>query len=785
MLLPLLLALSLPPTPQAAPEPRPVYDGRAGDLQVTIPRLDTSAVIDGNLDEPVWRRAALLTGFSQYRPVDGLPAVDSTQVLVWYAPHAIYFGIRAFEPHGRDAVRATLADRDAIDADDNIQILLDTYDDHRRALEFAVNPLGIQEDGVRTEGQYAGAAGGGNANGRFDGVVDLNPDFVWSSRGHLTPFGYEVEVRIPFKSLRYQSTASQTWGLQVVRQVMHSGYEDTWTPVVRANASFLIQSGSLVGLHDLERGLVMDIDPEATTKIEGAPRSTGYGYHGTPELGGTLHWGITNNLGLAATAHPDFSQVEADVAQVTVNQRFALFYPEKRPFFLDGLEQFDTPNRLIYTRQIVQPVAGAKLIGKVGSTNVAYLGAVDTRDPATGKNPVFNVLRVRRDLGASSTLGLVYTDRIEGSDYNRLGGADARVVWRKIWFSELQMVRSWTRDASGDVRQGTLWDATLADRTGRSYGNHFELKGFSPDFVAASGFVNRTNIVSGSAFNRFTWYGKPGALVEEFSTFLMVQPLWRYDDFWHGRAPLEGNYGDNLTATLRGGWSVNAGFSDNPVRFDTAAFAGYGVVRPGADTVPFPVPGGTHHLWLANAGFASPNRPLTVSASVSYGGAAIFEEAAEGRELGARLQLAWKPTQSLRTSLSWTHDRIVRSRDGSEFALANIPRLEVDVQLARPLFVRYIGQYVAQRQAALEDPRTGRPLALPGAVAGSYAPASALESNTFRNDILFSYKPSPGTVFFFGYGVLFTQPEAFSLSGPGLHRETDGFFLKLSYLWRL
>lgn len=326
MLFTLLLALQTPI------DSGHVFDGRAGEIHVTIPRRDARVVIDGRLDEPIWSEAALLTGFSQYTPVDGLPAADSTQVLIWYGPDAIYFGIRAFEPHG-NVVRATVADRDAIDADDNVQILLDTYNDHRRALEFAVNPLGIQEDGVRSEG-LAGAAGGGNAaTGRFDGVIDLNPDFVWESRGHVTPWGFEVEVRIPFKSIRYQSIDPQDWGLQIIRIVTHSGYEDTWTPVVRANASFLIQSGSLTNLRDLHRGLVMDVTPEFTTKVEGDSAPPRYLYKGTPEIGGTLHWGITSNLSLAATAHPDFSQVEADAAQVTVNQRFALFYPEKRPFF--------------------------------------------------------------------------------------------------------------------------------------------------------------------------------------------------------------------------------------------------------------------------------------------------------------------------------------------------------------------------------------------------------------------------------------------------------------------
>ena len=773
MLLPILLALQGP----QATDPRPVFAGRSGALTVAIPRLESQVTVDGELDEPVWSRAAVLTGFSQYTPVDGLPAADSTEVLVWYAPDAIYFGIRAYEPHG-NLVRATMADRDAIDADDNVQILLDTYHDHRRALEFAVNPLGVQEDGVRSEG-LAGAAGGGNAaTGRFDGVVDLNPDFIWESRGHVTPWGYQVEVRIPFKSIHYQSVDPQDWGLQVIRNVTHSGYQDTWTPVVRANASFLIQAGTIAGLRDLHRGLVMDVTPEFTTKVEGDSAAVGrYQYRGTPEIGGTLHWGLTSNLSLAATAHPDFSQVEADAAQVTVNQRFALFYPEKRPFFLDGLEQYDTPNQLIYTRQIVQPVAGAKLTGKAGETNLAYLGAVDAVDPATGKNPVYNVLRVGRDLGASSTAGLVYTDRVEGTDYNRVFGADARMIWLQRWFSQLQIAGSWTRDAGG-ARAGTLWDATLGDYTGRRYGNHFEFVGITPHFEAASGFVNRTGVVSARLFNRFTWYGKPGATMEQLQTYFMVSPLWRYDDFWHARGTIEGGYTSTWGLTLRGGWNLNAAISDNLQRFDSAAYAGYRVDR-GVDTVAFTIPHGLYNLFAANVGVTSPNRALQYSFNLQFGHSVIFAEAAEGKELSATASLAWKPTPSIRVSATWLHDRLLRERDGSEFALANIPRLEFDYQLNRSVFVRYIGQYVAQRQSALEDPRTGQPLLVDNAaVVGTL-------SNGFRSDFLLSYKPVPGTVFFLGYGTSLTEPTAFAFSTTNLRRLQDGFFLKASYLFRM
>ncbi len=759
---------------QSAGDPGPVYDGRARQLDVRLPRIDTTITIDGRLDEPVWQRAALLTGFSQYRPVDSRPAADSTEVLVWYAPDAIYFGVRAFESHG-NTVRATLADRDNIDRDDRIHILLDTYFDHRRALLFAVNPLGVQQDGVWSDGVDAGAAGGPSAGGRFDATIDLNPDFVYQSRGHLTPWGFEVEVRIPFKSLRYQSANPQDWGLQIERITQHSGYEDTWTPAVRANASFLIQSGKIVGLTDLHRGLVMEAAPEFTTRVEGRPLPAKYLYTGTPELGGNLRWGLTQNLNLNGTANPDFSQVEADVGQVTVNQRFALFYPEKRPFFLEGLEQFDTPNRLIYTRRITQPVAGAKLTGKAGDMNIAYLAAVDQTDEATGDHPVFNLLRLRRDLGASSTLGLAYTDRIEGDQYNRVLGSDVRVVWRKLWFSAVQLVGSWTLDGSG-ASTGKLWSVTLGDRTGRSYGNHYELQGVTRDFQAASGFVNRTDFVTARIANRFTWYGRPGATMEQFSTYFVLGPLWRYDDFWKGRGTIEGGYQMLNVANLRGGWGITTSFSKTMQSFDSAPYVAYQVDRT-VDTIPFATPHSLYGLWNVFGAVNTPNQALTWGLNAGYGAAPIFAEGAEGRELDLGANAVWRPTASLRVEALWTHQRITRTRDGGRFSTANIPRVKLEYQLTREIFFRYVGQYFAQDQAALVDPRTGQPLLVNGATAG---PSIV---NDFRSDVLFSYKPTPGTVFFFGYGASLDEPDAFRFRG--MKRSGDGFFLKASYLYRL
>jgi hypothetical protein len=768
-MLPVLLLLL-----QSAGDP-PAYDGRLKQTEVQIPRIEATVTVDGVLDEPAWKNAVRLTGFTQYRPIDGRPAADSTEVLVWYAPDAIHFGIRAYEAHG-NVVRATLADRDNIGADDNVQILLDTFNDRRRALLFAVNPYGAQQDGVRSEG-LAGAAGGQNAGFRFDGVIDLNPDYVYQSHGRLTPFGYEVEVRIPFKSLRYQSGATQDWGLQVVRITQHTGYEDTWAPVVRASASYLIQSGSLKALTGMRRGLVMDVSPEFTSRVDGAPQATSYGYGSVdPQLGLNLRWGITQNLSLTGTANPDFSQVEADVGQVTVNQRFALFFPEKRPFFLEGLEQFDTPNALIYTRRIVSPVAGAKLTGKVGGTAVAYIGAVD--DDAlspTGDHPVVNLLRLRRDLGTSSTLGLAYTDRIEGDAYNRVLGADARVIWKKIWFSDAQIVGSWTQDGAG-ARAGELWDVTLYDLTGRSYGNHGEIVGISPDFEAASGFVNRVNVVQARIANRFSLYGKPGAMVEQATTFILISPTWRYHDFVDLGSTLEGSIRETVLLTMRGGWGVTANWDNSHQRFDPPEYADYQVDSSGT-AIPFAIPHGLYNLWSGDVGFNTPNRGLTVGASVGAGQGAIFAEAAEARGVSVFVGATWKPTSAIRIDGQWVHQRITRARDGSWFSTANIPRLKVEYQLTRDIFFRYVGQYFAQERDALRDPRTGDPLI----VGGSAQPR--VTDTDFRNDLLFSYKPTPGTVFFFGYGSSLTEAEPFGFRD--LRRTSDGFFLKASYLFRM
>jgi hypothetical protein len=760
-----------------------VFHGRTGDTAVAVPRFDTTVTVDGALDETVWRSAAVLTGFSQYRPVDGRPAEDSTEVLVWYTTKAIYFGIRAFELHGD--VRATLTDRDKIDTEDYVQLILDTFNDRRRAYVFGVNPLGVQADGIRTEGGFGGAGGGGGGgggpNGHFENV-DMNPDFTFESHGHVIPGGYEVEVRIPFRSITFSGADSQTWSINVLRKVQHSAYEDTWTPAVRASASFLTQSGTLQGLQGLERGLVLSLNPFATGRMDGARDSLGeWAYDVTPEAGLNVSWGITPNLTLDGTANPDFSQVEADVAQVTVNERFAVFYPEKRPFFLEGIELFNTPNSLIYTRRVEEPLGGLKLTGKVGGTSVALLSAVDDQGAsASGEDhPIVNALRVRGDIGEQSTAGFAYTDHIEGDTFNRVVSGDVRVVFARMYYFEVQGAASWTGDGSTTVA-APLWEATV-DRTGRSFGFNYRIQGIAPDFRADVGFVPRTGIVSPSISNRLSLYGAPGALIEQWTNFFRLDGLWNYDEFFDGGSILESDAGVSSMFTIRGGWSARLSPVWQTIRFDPEFYADY-AVDTGIDTIPLVLPERLTGLWGVGLSVSTPQTAFSASLGASIGKNAAFFEPAPADAISANATMTWRPTGQLRVEGRYVYSLLDRERDGTRLSTAHIPRLKVEYQLARPVFVRFVGQYTAQERDALRDPATDRPILLPDD-AGMLAPAGAEMQNDLRLDLLFSYRPTPGTVFYFGYGSSITEQEAFTFRD--LERVSDGFFLKLSYLFRV
>lgn len=778
----------------AGPSVDTVYDGSAGALRVRAPRVESPQVrVDGRLDEPVWSEAAVLSGFTQFAPAEGIPASQSTEVRVWYDGDALYFGITA---HDTDAggIRATLTERDrGVTDDDWVRITLDTFNDNSQAYAFYVNPRGVQQDGLWLEGEEF----------RFGPPIDFATDFLWESDARVTEEGWVAEVRIPFVSLRFPSAAEQTWGLNVAREIRRVEYVSSWAPLTGNAANQLALSGRLVGLEGLQGRRLVELNPVATGKRTGELDDDGRfvrsGFE--PALGLNARYGLTRNLVVDATINPDFSQVEADADQVVVNERFALFFPEKRPFFLEGMEVFNTPQRLVYTRAIVDPIGGAKLTGKVGRVKVGYLGAVD-ESPVTfdqgDAEAAFNLLRLRRDVGTASTVGALYTDRtlVDGSAHNRTGSLDTRLVLGGRYTLTAQLAGAWSRETGGEpVDDGTggseptrdLFGSLLSaqlSRSGRVVSWNVGIEDVHPEFRARSGFIRRIGDTQVEAEIGHSFRRPPGAWLENWTPRLEISAAYDHDDFWAGRRYQEAEVELGLNVSLRGPNGFVLFVRQGYFAFDPADYAGY-TIPP--DDLPFPLdpdpldppsfePEPLEDLrGVTLFGRTRPLPWLAFNGRGSYGEVPIYAEGTRG------VELALSPTASIRVplgffaDLSFTYSRI-RRVDGEPFSRAQIPRARIQYQLTRALFVRGIVQYNLQQRDALRT-ADGEPLILPG------GPSESVESGEFQYDLLASYEPSPGTIVYAGWSRIREGPQTYRFGD--LTPTAEGLFVKVSYLLRL
>ena len=281
--------------------------------------------IDGFLDEGVWSKATVVSGFYNYLPVDGGAAEDDAKIYIWYSAEAIYLGVSAEAK--KDKVRSTLADRDKLNNDDYFLFILDTYNDQRTAYAFAVNPIGQQYDGTITDNVP-------DRKASMPYTIDKNPDYVYSSKGRITDDGFEIEIKIPFKSLRFNDSDTQTWGFNVLRRVQHSRYWTSLLPLKLGEASFLAQNGKLSNIKNLKANRLFDINPELRNAMSRSQENDNFSSQTKDPVGVNIRYGLSNNTVLNATLNPDFSQIEADVAQISYEPRRALYFPEKRPFFL-------------------------------------------------------------------------------------------------------------------------------------------------------------------------------------------------------------------------------------------------------------------------------------------------------------------------------------------------------------------------------------------------------------------------------------------------------------------
>jgi hypothetical protein len=491
--------------------------------------------------------------------------------------------------------------------------------------------------------------------------------------------------------------------------------------------------------------------------------ASGWDYSGgSPELGGTARWGITNNLSMTGTANPDFSQIESDAGQLLFDPRDERFFQEKRPFFLDGIEQFTTPNNLIYSRRVAQPVAAAKLTGKAFSTDLALLSAVDDPDVSpTRDHPVYNILRLQRDIGANSRVGMVYTDRIEGGDYNRVLGADA-----------------------------PLWQARF-NRNGRTVGFAASINASDEEFRARSGFFPRPGLVHLNFRPRVTLYGGAGSLMESATFDVNLNGRWRYAEFVGGQGIMDEQLHFNVNTTLRGGWNLTGSLLLETFGYPHEIYGGYRVEVPtldgGADTVAFVgrprIPNRDYVL-----SFETPEyKHFSARAFTLWGNDENFFEWSPGRILFVDLGLTWRPTGKVRLDGTYALQQVRRVSDGSLVNVAHLPRLKLEYQLSRPIFIRLVGEYSREQQDSLrDDTRTEAPILVFDPDANDFVRTSAFTQSSFRGDILFSYQPNPGTVVFLGYGSTLLDPiDPDSPRSGGLRRVEDGFFLKMSYLFHM
>jgi hypothetical protein len=510
------LALALPAAARAQQQPAP---------ESTIHHFEVSAAtgpikIDGVTDEAAWASATVIDLAYEWFPGNNVKPPVATQALVTFDSENLYVAFKAQDPSPSE-IRANLMDRDAIGTfiqDDHVGFNIDTFNDERRSFQFRANPLGVQVDAVFSE---------------IDSREDFAWDAIWACAGRITADGYVVEMAVPFRQIRFPRTPGpQTWGIELfrsyprnVRYRMSSRFTD------RAKDCMLCQENKITGFQGIAPGRNLEITPTATAtrtdSLDAFPN--GDLQHGDEQFdpGVTARWGVTPNMTLNATVNPDFSQVEADVAQLDINTRFALFFPEKRPFFLEGADLYLMPLQAVFTRTVADPRWGAKLNGKEGPNAFGVFVAQDRINnliiPSNQESGfVFldqavdeGVVRYRRDIGARSAIGVLYTGRESDDYHNRVGGLDGFLRFTPSDTVRVQYLRS-----------DTLYPEDVALAVGQSldsfggYGfqaqyDHFAKlwKGFvryqdlDPGFRADSGFIPRVDVKTSEAQYERLFYG--------------------------------------------------------------------------------------------------------------------------------------------------------------------------------------------------------------------------------------------------------------------------------------
>jgi hypothetical protein len=510
----------------------PEYPGKSPHR---VPMLDKEIRVDAVLDEESWKDALKLELNYEVSPGENIPAPVRTEVFIYTTRTHLNVGFICQDPNPSQ-IRAPLSERDKVYSDDYVAILLDPFNDRQRRFNLFCNPLGVQADFSETT---------------TNNYIEWDP--IWESAGKLTKTGYNVEMAIPFSSLRFPSTnGEQTWFFDIARSyprdVRHGLRLVTFD---RNTVCFVCQGEEMIGFKDIKADKKnIELDPTLTAvytqERDDFPdgKFVKKGDH-IAQLGLTARWSFTPNMTLGATINPDFSNVEADAAQLDINTQFALYYQEKRTFFLEGANVFSTHLPIVYTRTLADPYWGVKLTGKEGAnsigfysvqdnlTNLYFPSATQTQSTSLNMKSVATVLRYRRDIGKSSGLGVLVTDREGEHYYNRLVGVDAD-FWLTISDQvQVQFLAAQTRypdKVANDFGQST---GKIEGSAFDVYYNHMSrnvefytlFKQISPGFRADLGFITQAGYRQMGGGFKYLFLHNPGYWFTEIS----LGPSFQYE----------------------------------------------------------------------------------------------------------------------------------------------------------------------------------------------------------------------------------------------------------------
>lgn len=554
---------------------------------VNVPRfMEGTITIDGKLDEPMWKLAASASNFCEIRPGENTNPPVSTEAYIGYDDKYLYM---AFIANDNPAdIRVSLQERDRIFRDDFIGIILDTYQSSAWAYELFVNPIGIQGDLRWTSG------------GNEDEALDI----LFESKGMITETGYQVEIAVPFSSLRFPDRQVQSWDFTVLRiQPRETRRQICWTENDRNNSCWPCQFGTMTGIKDIRSGSALQLLPSLVGSQSGElPNPKSSFQNGKPkgEVGLGIRYPFSSNVSMEAAINPDFSQVESDQALIDANSTFRLFYPERRPFFSEGADLYSTFINAVYSRSINNPIVAAKLTGGFDNTNFIYLSALDEETPVivpleerseygiAGKS-VTNIVRGKHSYSDGSYLGGIFTSRhyTEGG-YSANGGFDGTYRISENTQLDGQFLVSGTHEANlPDVFTSTeTFDhgKYTANLDGEKFSGYATFFGFrknernfnleigtsimSPGFRAETGFEPKVNQRRTNLWTSYKFFPN-NDLIEDWQPNISAGRVWNFDGLIK-----DGWFDPGIDVRFKGQTSIHFDYLISGERFKGEFFGG-------------------------------------------------------------------------------------------------------------------------------------------------------------------------------------------------------------------